>query len=108
MSRSKEHEFRTANKDSKKKVDIFYNNDLYSEIMLRGHESSITPIEVTEELMGQNTKNMKLFEVVANAFSPNAYLANQCYDLDRRNTVKSFTKSEFKTEGVDNNVSFNF
>lgn len=108
MSRSKEHEFRVVNKENKKKVDIFYNNDLYTEIMLRNHDSSIKAMEIGEDKRGDNLRNLKLFSVEASAFSASAYLANQCYDMDRRNTVKSFTKSEYKTEGIDNNVSFKF
>lgn len=51
---------------------------------------------------------MKLFSVDAKAFTPSAYVSNQCYDLDRKNLQKSFVKGVFTPDVTDNNVQFVF
>lgn len=107
MSRSKEVEFRTEH-ENKKKVDVFYNNDAYTHIMFRDNSAAITPVEVTEAQKGFNLGSMKLFSVEANAFTPSAYMANHCYDMDRKNLQKSFVKGSFTPEVTDNNVQFAF
>lgn len=85
MSRSKEMEFRTVNAEGKKKVDVFYNNEAYTHILFRDNTAAINPFQITEGEKGNNMGSMKLFNVDAKAFTPSAYVANQCYDMDRKN-----------------------
>lgn len=68
----------------------------------------MTALEVAESSKGDNMNNAKLFSISSKAFSFSAFVANYCYDMDRKNLMKGFVQTTFVPGVTDNNVLFAF
>lgn len=103
--------FRAINESGLKKVDVFVNNKDYTQIAIKAEQTKfkVSQKKIDENKRGGNlAPGVKTFSVQVFGLSNYNFHNNQCYDLDRKNVLKSWVKSSYNPSVPDSNSEFNF
>lgn len=109
--KQKEILFSSTNSDQLKKVDVFMNNKDFTLIALKADNSrvKITEKVIEEAQRGDNIgSGVKAYSFQVLGLSYYNFHNHQCYDIDRKYSMKSFVETAYTPSASDNNSEFKF